>query len=124
MEPVLLSDVCFRYFRSYSIKTGIHHFALILRELIDRDVVTTDHLLNAVYPIDSDKEFPEDMRAVIRTRITLLRKWLKPGWTIVNINHHRWQLMYEPPSGYYQHCYNMLENKRVKERGTVYNETT
>ena len=111
-KPALLEDVwepttsCANY-RTPTGQTGVfltkmhtsNQMKLIMRDFLDRDVVTMEHLLDSVYPIDSDRELPEDMNDVIRVRMSSIRKILKSGWYIETLGHYRWSLQREvPPS--------------------------
>jgi len=120
--PVLLDDVCIKPMQ-YNIKQGRwykggkNNRAIMLRELIDRDSVTTEQFLDAIYPIDGEDP-PDNMNKIIHINIYHLRKKLKDGWEILSVSWNRYRLVYKPDINLYRGNYYcpVMNAKRQKWR--------
>ena len=79
-------------------RKGPYKTTRIMRELIDRESVTFDQLIEAAYPIDSDDELPEDFKNVVFVLLNRVKARTLPGWRVVKLKALKWSLQREEPS--------------------------
>jgi len=74
------------------------HAKQVLRHLMDNfgRHVTNDELIHVLYGHD-DEGGPLTAENIIRLHVTHLRKRLRPGWSIENVRHKCYQLVYREP---------------------------